>query len=263
MTESASSAATHRFFHWPLEFPELFHDEQGRPLDAPGFDAVLGNPPWEMLRGDQGPAQTRADARLAGSASAFFVRGSGIYRLQANGHVNLYQLFVERTLSLVRPDGRLGLILPSGFAIDHGCASLRRALFDRTRVDTLHGFENRDGVFPIHRGLKFLLTHQYRRGTTTQFRHVSVCVARSPRRAAGHGRRPAVRTGLAPLARAALGSTGGGAGSPQTSHLEIVSTIAFSFPALSDAEGWRVTFGRELNATDDRGTSCRAVQAFR
>ena len=103
-----AAAAAHRFFHWPLEFPELFHDEQGRALDSPGFDAVLGNPPWEMLRGDYGTARTRAEARLAGSRVADFVRGSGIYRLQGDGHVNLYQLFVERALGLLRRERSAG-----------------------------------------------------------------------------------------------------------------------------------------------------------
>ena len=31
-----------RFFHWPLEFPEVF--KQG------GFDCILGNPPWERIK---------------------------------------------------------------------------------------------------------------------------------------------------------------------------------------------------------------------
>ena len=43
-----------RFFHWTLEFPEVFHDAEGRHLPGSGFDAVLGNPPWEMLRGERG-----------------------------------------------------------------------------------------------------------------------------------------------------------------------------------------------------------------
>lgn len=32
----------HPFFHWPLEFPEVFA--------AGGFDIVLGNPPWERIK---------------------------------------------------------------------------------------------------------------------------------------------------------------------------------------------------------------------
>jgi len=42
---SADVAAAHSFFHWPLMFPEVFVDDRGEPLPAPGFDAVIGNPP--------------------------------------------------------------------------------------------------------------------------------------------------------------------------------------------------------------------------
>jgi len=39
-------AARERLFHWELEFPDVFFDRFGRPLENPGFDAVLGNPPY-------------------------------------------------------------------------------------------------------------------------------------------------------------------------------------------------------------------------
>lgn len=34
-----------RFFHWELEFPEVFY-EKGKPKENPGFDVVIGNPPY-------------------------------------------------------------------------------------------------------------------------------------------------------------------------------------------------------------------------
>ena len=37
-------ASEMRFFHWELEFPDVFRDEES------GFDAILGNPPWENLQ---------------------------------------------------------------------------------------------------------------------------------------------------------------------------------------------------------------------
>ena len=72
------------------------------------------------------------------------------------GHVNLYQPFLERCLSLARPGGRVGLVLPWGLAADEGAASLRHRLLRRDRVDTIMGLDNAAGLFPIHRGLRFM-----------------------------------------------------------------------------------------------------------
>src|SRR5436309_1447084 len=82
-------AASRRFFHWMLEFPELYFDDRGEPHANPGFDAVIGNPPWDMLRADSGTA--RDAARHDNAAIRRFIRDSGIYRLQGGGHVNRYQ----------------------------------------------------------------------------------------------------------------------------------------------------------------------------
>ncbi|MBC8277823.1 MAG: hypothetical protein H8E46_06300, partial [FCB group bacterium] len=40
----ASIAAEMRFFHWEIEFPEVFTEEHK------GFDAVIGNPPWDVMK---------------------------------------------------------------------------------------------------------------------------------------------------------------------------------------------------------------------
>lgn len=41
---SAELAANKRFFHWELEYPDVFRE------GSAGFDAVLGNPPWEIAK---------------------------------------------------------------------------------------------------------------------------------------------------------------------------------------------------------------------
>ncbi|MDS0280386.1 N-6 DNA methylase [Halomicroarcula sp. S1AR25-4] len=45
-TTAQSMADDETFFHWELEFPEVFFDEDGEKLDGAGFDAVVGNPPY-------------------------------------------------------------------------------------------------------------------------------------------------------------------------------------------------------------------------
>src|SRR4029079_18922 len=122
-----SVSARERFFHWEFEFPEVFFDAAGAPLAASGFDAVIGNPPW-------------ADA----GAVAPFTRESGCYQLQSRGHANLYQVFAERMLQICAPGGRIGVVMPSVFLADHGCADLRRQVFGRCSVDAVLGFDNRE-----------------------------------------------------------------------------------------------------------------------
>jgi hypothetical protein len=243
-----SVAEREKFFHWPFEFPEVFL-AGGRS----GFDAVIGNPPWEMLRGDRGDADRRRSARDAASVLTGFARGSGVYSLQGDGHANLYQLFLERMMSLARPGGRLGVILPSGLATDQGAGPLRRYAFDRTAIDTFATIENREGIFPIHRGLKFLLL------TTTKGAPTSSVPCRFGLRAPAQldrVRELGIDAEAVMVSRRLLDRTGGrDLAVPDVrcrADVEILSQLAFAFPALGDANGWNLAFGRELNATDDR-----------
>jgi hypothetical protein len=253
LSETQAIAVQERFFHWVFEFPEIFHSADGEPSDRPGFDAVIGNPPWEMLRGDRGDASSRESARAAASMLTRFARGSGIYALQGDGHANLYQLFLERMISLVRPGGRLGVIVPSGLATDHGAALLRRTLLDRMAVDTLISVENRDGVFPIHRGLKFLLLSAANRPATA-----ALPCRFGIRRPDDLDQLPDMGDDPAavPFPRHLLQrATGDDLAIPDIRcpmDVEILSQVAFTSPALGDPDGWNVRFGRELNATEDR-----------
>ena len=246
-----------RFLHWTLEFPEVFFDREGVPLDSPGFDAILGNPPWDMVRGDAGDDEARGERRSLAGQLTQFVRQSGVYKACAEGHANQYQLFVERSLSLLKQAGRLGLVLPWGLASDHGSAALRRLLFERCATDTIVGFENAAGIFPIHRGVRFLLLSTSAGGTTREVR----CRLGE--------RDPAV---LNEAAAAQEAGTAGGRGITLTPallrrlsgpglaipyikrrpELQLVERLVANWPALADERGWGARFGRELNRSDDR-----------
>lgn len=254
LLESAQEAARReRFFHWTLEFPEVFCGPGGEQLTDGGFDAVIGNPPWEMLRGDSGPGAARPASAAAAARLTRFTRGSGVYLLQGTGHANLYQLFIERALCLARRAGRVGLVLPSGFATDHGCAHLRRRVLDGTTVDSLVSVDNRDAIFPVHRGLRFLLIT-----TTVAGRTAALPFRSGPRRAADFDRLP--ESGLdreaVLLSRELLERMSGAQlAIPDVRTRDdaaLAARLAFSHPSAGDQDGWGLRFGRELNATDDR-----------
>jgi hypothetical protein len=236
-------AVRERFFHWQLEFPEVFLDATV-PGGHAGFDAVIGNPPWEVLRGGETAA--------ADTALTAFSRQSGAYGWQGDGHANLYQLFLERALAVTRHGGRVAMVVPSGFALDHGCARLRSELLNRTSIDTFVTVENREALFPIHRGLKFLLV------TATRGERTATIPCRSGIRSASDLERIPDRGDdhSVDLPRSVLEQFAGDQlAIPEirsSNDVGILGRTVFRFPALASAEGWGVRFGRELNATDDR-----------
>ena len=245
-----SHAQRHRLLHWPLAFPEVFVDRDGAPRPDAGFDAIIGNPPWDMLRTDGGTSRDSA------ATMTTFVRQAGIYSGALDAHANLYQLFVERSLQLLTRDGRLGLVVPWGLLADQGAVAARTALLDRCRIDAVVGFDNRQGVFAIHRSVRFALITAAAGGRTD---HIPARLAE--RSTAGIEQLPATgrRSGDYPLTFTREGLFELSGASRAIPHVESGGDLALlerlyaRWPAVSSPEGWHVTFGRELNATDDGG----------
>jgi hypothetical protein len=244
------AAADHRFVHWPLTFPEVFMDEEGQPLPDGGFDAIVGNPPWDMVRGDSGEGAERTSRRTHAQHLTSFVRGSGIYRVETRSHVNRYQLFVERALQLTRRGGRIGLILPAGTVTDSGCAPLRRHVFDHAGLDSIVGFDNRHGIFPIHRSVRFVAVTATVGIPTDRVRcRFGLSRPEDLERVTPDSPNPVE------LTRAFIARLSGDEdlAVPEIRSpidLQIIERISARIPMLQ--EGWKVAFGRELNATDDR-----------
>jgi hypothetical protein len=245
-------SARHRFLHWHLAFPEVFADQHGEALANPGFDAIVGNPPWDMVRGDSGDAHVRPDRREDARRLTDFVREAGVYQVAARSHVNRYQLFLERALQLTRRGGRVGLVLPSGLASDSGSAGLRIHLFDRAEIDSITGLDNRHGLFPIHRSVRFVLLTGTVGRPTTQIACRFGLSRNEELEAPGEAAAPSLMLTRRLLSRLS-GDDNLAVPELTTSHdLAIVEKIGAAVPALGAAGGWHVQFGRELNATDDR-----------
>lgn len=253
VARSSAIATARRFFHWELEFPEVFFDTNGHRLPTAGFDAVIGNPPWDMVRADWGGADQRRHARDQDAGLLRFVREAGLYVARSRGHANRYQLFVERIIELLKLGGRFGLVLPSGFAADHGSGELRRQVFSRCTVEGLVGFDNRRAVFPVHRSVRFLLLTGAAGGSTVRMGARLGEVDPAVLDADEVGREAWFPIHVTPALLARLSGDGLAIPDLRTpTDLAIAERAAGRFPPLADPTGWGAQFGRELNASDDR-----------
>lgn len=218
-------ANEHRFFHWELEFPDVFTK------DGAGFDAVVGNPPWDIQKpnskeffsnydplyraygkqealdvqselfkgaaeiehawiryqatfkarsnwvkhsgrpfGDPAEAEDEKGLSLSKGAENAQLHGSWRqlrkkrktlsdprhpYLHQGSADINTYKMFLESAHALLRQQGRLGFIVPSGVYTDKGSAQLRTLFLDECSWHWLFGFENREKLFDIDSRFKF------------------------------------------------------------------------------------------------------------
>ena len=185
--DARSIADRERFLHWEVAFPGVWHDWQDIHPKG-GFDAVIGNPPWDRIKLQEvewfatrspelalaptAAARRRSIQRLRVQGSHLadefdaakeradrlgqLVRASGDYPLLGGGDINLYSLFVERAISLAKPDGFIGLLTPSGIYADKTAAKFFRSVSTSGRVGGLFDFENKKIFFKdVHASFKF------------------------------------------------------------------------------------------------------------
>ncbi len=123
LLEQATKLSTggKRFFHWELEFPDIFYDHNGQPLgDKAGFDVVIGNPPYvrqENLQEDK----------------PFFQEHYEVY----HGVADLFVYFFAQGLKLLRQGGRLAYISSNTWLYANYGTPLRRYLRTQTRVEAI------------------------------------------------------------------------------------------------------------------------------
>lgn len=180
-TEVKRMADEQRFFHWCVEFPEVFAANKG-------FDVMCGNPPWDKIKVEDKKwfeSHNRADIVNAGTASqrkeaiealqtsdptlykeyakaladaealSRFARLSGRFDLTATGDIDLYPMFAELCLSFSKE--AWGLVLPTGIAVNDSNKAFFSKLIDENRLVSLYDFENREKLFGIDSRFKFCL----------------------------------------------------------------------------------------------------------
>ncbi len=124
--EARALAERYRFFHWEIEFPEVFRDASGHALANPGFDAIIANPPY--------------GAKLDSHEKAYLKRVA-----KETQNLNSAALFIDAAKNrLLKSDGVLAFIVPKSLLYVESWRSLAFALLDKTRVlvDVEAAFKN-------------------------------------------------------------------------------------------------------------------------
>ena len=120
-------ATEKRFFHWEIEFPEVFRDKYGREKDNPGFDAVVGNPPY---------------VRESGNKPLFeFIQKAEPFRLHYQGKTDIYFYFIMQGIWLIKSNKLLGYIVPANWLEAVSSQKLRIFLQSDAKVRNIVVFD--------------------------------------------------------------------------------------------------------------------------
>jgi hypothetical protein len=191
---------------YDIAFPEVFYPE-GVPRGRQGFDAVLGNPPWDRIRPAKKEFFASFDIQILGAATAresakieeylladdriaqrystyvedFDQQGTihdVLYKwhevrlgdiVAGRGNSDLYIIFMERNSQLLARHGITGVVVPSGFHANEGATGLRQLYMKHLLLRYCYSFENRRKLFEIDSRFKFALVVAAANGPTSQF----------------------------------------------------------------------------------------------
>ena len=182
-------------FHWGYEFSDIFRKKDG-------FDAIITNPPWDVLQTDEKEFFKKfdttikkkkiriedwderfkdfmKDADINGEwlkyASGFsyqseYFKRSDQYKKLLSGKLNLYSLFVLQSFNLLKKGGYCGIIIPSGIYSDSNTSDLRKTLFENAQINELVGLSNEKFIFEnVHHSFKFCFLTFLKGNYTSEF----------------------------------------------------------------------------------------------
>lgn len=187
---------------YDIVFPEVFWRGGARG----GFDAVLGNPPWDaiqfktkeffasfdfkILDAPTKRERTAIEERLLADHACgplFEEYKEAFERLKrandalceyqkvevegdlAGRQVDAFRVFMERNAKLLGPSGRTGVLVPSAFHANEGATGIRKLYLEEMALQCCYSFENLKKLFEIHASFKFALVVARKPGPTMEF----------------------------------------------------------------------------------------------
>ena len=190
---------------YDLTFPEVFYPN-GVPYSRQGFNAVLGNPPWdaiqfkskeffaafdfEILNAPTKRERTAIEKRLTddpkcGPLFDWYKEdfeqqkriNSCLYQYQkvsvdgdlAGRQLDAFRVFMERNSTLLGQTSITGVVVPSAFHANEGATGVRQLYMQKMSLRCCYSFENHRKLFEIDSRFKFAVVVAAAGGITTEF----------------------------------------------------------------------------------------------
>ncbi|MCC6480680.1 MAG: restriction endonuclease [Sphingomonadaceae bacterium] len=163
-----------RLLNWQIAFPGVWQDWASGELKG-GFDAIVGNPPWDRFEFEEVPWFAARDPEIAREPlkakredmiaalkerrpdllrqyneaqerrqqASRVVRAGKMYSQLNSGKLNIYKVFVERSLQMIGPSGMVGVLTPIGIGTDHNVSEFIQRVTDADHLRAFIAFENR------------------------------------------------------------------------------------------------------------------------
>jgi len=192
-------------FSYDLGFPEVFYPT-GDVNDRRGFDADLGNPPWDKImpatkeffaaydlsileaqtaaERDQVEERLRATPEIDSAYQKYWGEFESQKRVleqlfawqnveidgqRSGAQPDLYRYFSERAIQVLRTAGQTGVVLPSAFHANEGATGVRLLYLNENALVCCYSFENKRKLFEIHSSFKYALIIARRGEPTVAF----------------------------------------------------------------------------------------------
>jgi hypothetical protein len=118
--------------------PFSYHEAFAGVFEAGGFDVIIGNPPYIKLQNMRRIQPEATDYWVAAKNAD----GSPKFRSVQTGNYDIYLPFIEQSVRLLKPEGRMGLIAPNVWAVNDYGQGLRETLHETQRMDRWIDFKS-------------------------------------------------------------------------------------------------------------------------
>lgn len=120
-------------FDYKINFSEVFSANGG-------FDVVVANPPYGLLN----KRQNKHESVVVSEPELKYYKSAPEYAPARGGMINIFKLFIVRSVDILREGGCCAEIFPLAFAGDSSASNLRKHLLNNHRIIGIEAFPERD-----------------------------------------------------------------------------------------------------------------------